>query len=68
MIYKNIDGINTRISGNEKLAKEKEVFDELEADALVGFFVLRYVPTKLVKLPRHDIHASYVAVLRTYVT
>ena len=31
-IYENIDGINTRISENEKLAKGKEVIDELEAD------------------------------------
>ena len=35
MIYENLDGINTRICGNEKLEKEKEIIDELEAD-LVG--------------------------------
>ena len=32
LIYENIDGINTKISGNEKLEKEKEVIDELGAD------------------------------------
>ena len=32
LIYENPDGFNTRISGNEKLEKAKEIIDELEAD------------------------------------
>ena len=32
LIYENADGFNTRISGNEKLDKAKEIIDELEAD------------------------------------
>jgi hypothetical protein len=31
-VYKNPDGINNRISGNEKLDKAKELTDELEVD------------------------------------
>ena len=34
LIYENPDGFNTRISGNEKLDKAKEVIDELEAYAV----------------------------------
>ena len=32
LIYENPDGFNTRINGNEKLDKAKELIDELEAD------------------------------------
>ena len=32
LLYENPDGFNTRIGGNEKLEKAKEVIDELEAD------------------------------------
>ena len=32
IIYENANSFNTRISGNEKLEKAKEVIDELEAD------------------------------------
>ena len=31
-VYKNPDGINNRISGNQKLNKAKELMDELEVD------------------------------------
>ena len=34
LLYENLDGINTRISGNEKLDKAKEINDELEADVM----------------------------------
>ena len=34
LIYENPDGFNTRISGNEKLEKAKELIDELEADVV----------------------------------
>ena len=34
MIYKNPDGFNMRISGNEKLEKAKELIDELGADVV----------------------------------
>ena len=34
LIYENPDGFNTRISGNEKLDKAKELIDELEADVV----------------------------------
>ena len=32
LLYENPDGFNTRIGGNEKLGKAKELIDELEAD------------------------------------
>jgi len=32
LVYKNPDGVNTRISDNDKLEKAKEVIDELGAD------------------------------------
>ena len=32
LVYENLDGINTRISGNEKLEKAKEINDELKVD------------------------------------
>ena len=34
LIYENPNGFNTRISGNEKLEKAKELIDELEADVV----------------------------------
>ena len=34
IIYENANSFNTRISGNEKVEKEKEVIDELEADVV----------------------------------
>ena len=34
LIYENPDGFNTRISGDEKLEKAKELIDELEADVV----------------------------------
>ena len=34
IIYKNANSFNTRISGNEKVEKAKEVIDELEADVV----------------------------------
>ena len=34
LIYENPDGFNTRISGNEKLDKAKELIDELGADVV----------------------------------
>ena len=34
LIYENPDGFNTRISGNEKLEKAKELIDELGADVV----------------------------------
>ena len=34
LIYENPDGFNTRISGNGKLEKAKELIDELEADVV----------------------------------
>ncbi|MEJ2137350.1 MAG: hypothetical protein P8X86_19155, partial [Desulfofustis sp.] len=34
LIYENVDGLNTRISDNEKLDKAKELIDELEADVV----------------------------------
>ena len=33
-IYENPDGINNRISGNEKLEKARDLIDELEADVV----------------------------------
>ena len=32
LIYKNLDGSLNKIGGNEKLAKEKTIIDDLEAD------------------------------------
>ena len=32
LIYENLDGLSNRISGNEKLEKEKGIIDDLEAD------------------------------------
>ena len=32
LIYENVDGLNNKISGNEKLEKEKGIIDDLEAD------------------------------------
>ena len=34
IIYENANSFNTRISGNEKVEKAKEVIDELEADVV----------------------------------
>ena len=34
IIYENVNGLNTRISGNEKVEKAKDVIDELEADVV----------------------------------
>ena len=34
LIYENLNGFNTRISGNEKLEKAKELINELEADVV----------------------------------
>ena len=34
IIYENANSFNTRISGNEKVEKAKEVIDKLEADLL----------------------------------
>ena len=34
IIYENANSFNTRISGNEKVEKVKEVIDELEADVV----------------------------------
>ena len=34
IIYENTNSFNTRISGNEKVEKSKEVIDKLEADAV----------------------------------
>ena len=34
IIYENAISFNTRISGNEKIEKSKEVIDELEADVV----------------------------------
>ena len=36
MVYENLDELNMMISGNEKLEKEKEIIEKLEAD-IVGF-------------------------------
>ncbi len=32
MVYKNVNGIGNRLSGNEKVEKAKEILDELEVD------------------------------------
>ena len=34
IIYENANSFNTRISGNEKVEKAKEVIDKLEADVV----------------------------------
>ena len=34
IIYENANSFNTRISGNEKVDKSKEVIDKLEADVV----------------------------------
>ena len=34
IIYENANSLNTRISGNEKVEKAKEVIDKLEADVV----------------------------------
>ena len=34
LLYENVNGLNNRMSGNEKLDRGKEMIDELEADVV----------------------------------